>query len=430
MTETLFGNLEQSKSAAPPGRREQLTFRGNARNGRHGWLRLTPAYGLKVVEDLLDGAASDEWILDPFSGTGTTALAAAEKGFSAHAVDINPFLVWFGNLKTHAFPGSVAGDFEKAAKDIVRGLRRVKVAKALWVPNIHAIEKWWDEPALTSLAMLFDRIKRSERSRDAVVVDLLKVAFCRASIEVANVSFGHQSMSFKKREVPTEQQVLLSTVSAEDPVWSRFLAVVDAMADSVERGNWSCSNTIFQGDSRHLEDALPRTDYSLVITSPPYPNRMSYIRELRPYMYWLGYLETGRDAGELDWRTIGGTWGCATSNLGKWEGRGERGIPFRGFKRIVDEISAEHPLLGRYVQKYFEDIQDHLASLKQVLKDGARCYYVVGNSKFYGTLLPVERIYAALFEDFGFQDVRVETLRKRSSKKELFEYVVCAEYRR
>ncbi|WP_322490103.1 hypothetical protein [Chloroflexus sp.] len=39
---------------------------------------------------------------------------------------------------------------------------------------------------------------------------------------------------------------------------------------------------------------------SLVITSPPYPNRMSYIRELRPYMYWLGYLNNGRDAGELD----------------------------------------------------------------------------------------------------------------------------------
>ena len=45
---------------------------------------------------------------------------------------------------------------------------------------------------------------------------------------------------------------------------------------------------------------------------------MSYIRELRPYMYWLSYLRDGREAGELDWKAIGGTWGIATSRVGKW----------------------------------------------------------------------------------------------------------------
>jgi DNA modification methylase len=38
-------------------------------------------------------------ILDPFSGTATTGLVAAEEGLSAQLFDINPFLVWFGNAK-------------------------------------------------------------------------------------------------------------------------------------------------------------------------------------------------------------------------------------------------------------------------------------------------------------------------------------------
>jgi hypothetical protein len=185
---------------------------------------------------------------------------------------------------------------------------------------------------------------------------------------------------------------------------------------------------VFLGDSRELAAALPkdRGRYTAVITSPPYPNRMSYIRELRPYMYWLGYLADGRAAGELDWQAIGGTWGCATSLLNKWTPNGRGQIPFPHFDRIVQDIGNGHELLGRYVHKYFEDIKCHILGLKSVIAPGARCHYIVGNSKFYETMLPVEGIYAALFEDAGFVNVSVETIRKRSSKKELYEFVVNA----
>ena len=153
---------------------------------------------------------------------------------------------------------------------------------------------------------------------------------------------------------------------------------------------------------------------------------MSYVRELRPYMYWLGYLSNGRAAGELDWLAIGGTWGCATSMLGGWKPNVSASIPFARFDRIVSDISEKHPLLGRYVHKYFEDIQVHISGLREVLVPGARCHYIVGNSKFYETTVPVERIYAALFEDAAFTNVEIETIRKRTSKKELFEFVVHA----
>jgi hypothetical protein len=144
-------------------------------------------------------------------------------------------------------------------------------------------------------------------------------------------------------------------------------------------------------------------------------------------MYWLGFLSDGRQAGELDWATIGGTWGCATSNLNSWEPHPPQAIPHPRFEHIVASIGKEHKLLGRYVHKYFQDIKIHLRSLRQVMVPGGRCYYIVGNSKFYGTLLPVEEIYAALFEDLRFANIRIDRLRKRTSKKELYEYLVYAE---
>ncbi|MDA3005659.1 MAG: hypothetical protein O3B97_03240, partial [Actinomycetota bacterium] len=182
-------------------------------------------------------------------------------------------------------------------------------------------------------------------------------------------------------------------------------------------------------DARSLTDAIEEARVARVVTSPPYPNRMSYIRELRPYLYWLGYLNEAREAGELDWKAIGGTWGMATSWAGKWEPTEDRPIPFGAFSEILERIGANGrngPLLSRYVHKYFFDMVEHVDQLFRVMAPGAVAHYIVGNSKFYDTVLPVEEIYAAMFRDRGFDSVSVRAFRKRSSKKELFEFVVSA----
>jgi hypothetical protein len=58
------------------------------------------------------------------------------------------------------------------------------------------------------------------------------------------------------------------------------------------------------------------------------------------------------------------------------------------------------------------------------LNADAEVHYIVGNSTFYGTLLPVEEIYKEMLEQSGFRDVQIVRLRKRNSKAELFEYDV------
>ncbi len=400
-------------------RREHLTFRGNLKQGRHGWLRLTPAYSLYVVEGVLRECRGSHFALDPFSGTGTTPLACACSGVPCHAIDVNPFLVWFGNAKVGKYADATQKSLRIVAQQaIASGADNGDVAQA-WVPGLHQIEKWWDRSTLLALARLFRGIAELHENPN---VDLLRIAFCRVMIQHAHVTFGHQSMSFKRRP-----RGLFDSGDAFDVVADGFLEAVDGIAASIASDDPIAEARVFLGDSRDVASFVPRNDYSLVVTSPPYPNRMSYIRELRPYMYWLGYLASGRQAGELDWHAIGGTWGSATSLLNKWEPAPGSHIPYPGFAEMIAEIRREHDTLGRYVHRYFDDIRRHIASLRNALRPGAQCHYVVGNSKFYGTLVPVEQVYAVLFREAGFRKVRVETLRKRNSKKELFEYLVCAE---
>lgn len=397
--------------------RARYTFHGNVRDTRYGWLRLTPAYSVHLVRELLDARRRPDLpVLDPFCGTGTTLLTCAERGIDCTTLDVNPFLVWLAGAKTADYSQSSL----LAAAALMTEMRRAAGARgpAPWLPALHQIEKWWAAPTLHALGRAFDVLQHSDGDRAAQ--DLCKLAFCRSLITCANVSFRHQSMSFFKTDdakAPTARRVAAALGEA-------FAPIANAAANALP----ATERHVVSGDSRqvakHLQKHLEKAKFGAVITSPPYVNRMSYVRELRPYMYWLGYLEQPSDAGELDWQAIGGTWGLATSRLSRWQGKGKP--PLAALPQITAEIAEQSEVLARYVAKYFFDMAEHVKSLSKLVARGGEVHYVVGNSKFFDVMVPAERLFASLFEQNGFETAKITTLRKRTSKHELFEFLVSA----
>lgn len=404
------------------GRLDHLTFKGNIKETRHGWLRLTPAYSVHLVLRVLRRSDTESAIvLDPFCGTGTTALVCAEQGIHCDTTDINPFLIWLTRMKTRAYTEATLRIFEAEAKEISRSILQIR-SSAVWIPRLHQIEKWWGSVTLGMLGRAMVKIRILSDSVPDDVVDLLKVAFCRTMIAHAKVSFGHQSMSFKKNRGVSEFSFVPSIDADVRHTWQFSCSTIAEAA----RSRITTKPRAILCDAKHLGKKLHPNTYTAVITSPPYPNRMSYIRELRPYMYWLGYLHNGQESGDLDWKAIGGTWGCATSNLSKWIPESDNDALLHRIDHVTGKIGRRSKLLAVYVQKYFCDIADHCEELFQVVKPGGTIYFIVGNSKFYDVLVPTETIYASLFGDVGFRDIKVEVLRKRTSKKELFEFLISA----
>lgn len=394
-------------------RRAELTFAANRERGRHGWLRLTPAYSVQLVEERLAGHQPGRRVLDPFCGSATTPVAAVARGHDALALDINPFLVWLGNAKLARY-GPDARRRARAIADGAIASARSRRAPACEPPPIRNIERWWAPATLAALCRLKAAIDAGAR-RGSKARSLLTAAFCRTVVECSNAAFDHQSMSFRGDGGGRAPNAL-----------RRFDGDVDRLLASVAdrppgRGR------VLEGDARRLDALEGEAPFDLVVTSPPYPNRMSYVRELRPYMYWTGHLEVSRDAGEIDWRAIGGTWGVATSRLGGWSRDAGVALPSE-LERCVEAIARSDAknaeLLSRYVARYFEDAARHLRALRPHLAPGARVHYVVGNSKFYDVLVPTERVYAALMRSAGLSHVAVRKLRKRNSKKELYEFDV------
>ena len=394
--------------------RAEYTHRYNTGLGRHGWLRLTPAYSLRVVEELMADCGPHLRVLDPFCGAGTTALAAANRGHAAGTVDINPFLVWFTRAKTATYSSEEIVETETACEAVLQKALQRKIDPAE-EPPMHRIERWW--PSSDRMYLRYLKAAIEDVSQNDYVRDLLNVAFCRLVIRLSAAAFNHQSMSFRDAT-----QSKLDLAVDEKELFRQELRFVTQGASHNPTGKVS----VVLGDSRAVQHCFDES-FDVVVTSPPYANRMSYIRELRPYMYWLGYLQNGREAGELDWQAIGGTWGIATSRLGKWQAAADVCLPEQlldAVARIAESGRSNGSLLAAYVERYGEDVARHLASVGCLLRTGARAHYIVGNSVFYGVLVPIEQVYATLMRRVGFDNVEVRPIRKRNSKKELVEFCV------
>ncbi len=394
-------------------RNSHLTFKHNKSLGRHGWLRLTPAYSVKMVERIISELGYfPECVLDSFSGTGTTELVCANKNIPSVAYDINPFLVWLANMKCAIYEPNVIKQLFESAERISEAVSDICPCD---YPPVYNIGRWWHSRQLNYLARIKAAVWEEKNNQ---VSGLLKIIFCRLVIALSNATFNHISTSFNGSEDSCD--------FTDEEGNSMFLLFCQMIADTITEQPIA-SALIENRDSIYLPDEIIG-QFDTVITSPPYPNRISYIRELRPYMYWLDFLHTPDEAGILDWKTIGGTWGKATSNLSAWKMKTDL-LPdylFRIAERISSAENKSAGLMSKYVLKYFDDIAMHMRSTYAAIRDGGTVHYIAGNSSFYGNVVPTEKIYKNILSSVGFQDAKSVTVRKRNCNKALYEYWISA----
>lgn len=235
--------------------------------------------------------------------------------------------------------------------------------------------------------------------------------------DLTNVTLGRLQLHFVDR---SEDKI---------EVWETFSEHVSSMIEdvvSIERVHPIGTARIFHTDATapNLPADLPLVDR--VITSPPYPNRYSYVWNTRPHLYFLGFFSTAKEASDLDLRTIGGTWGTATSVLQKGVVPYEIAPMATILGPVVDEIRRSDNLMANYVVKYFNLLVRQIRAQHRLLAPDAQLAYVVGCSRIKGVYVETDVLLARIFEalDLGYTVSAVERFRRRHSGKDLFESTV------
>jgi tRNA G10 N-methylase Trm11 len=375
--------------------------------------------GLNEPVDYLD-CNENHLLLEPFAGKGTTLIETQKLNISSIGIEINPLLQsvsekclsWhheiealqkiLQNIETQYFEIR-----KKANTDFETFCQKYK----LEVPPIHNVFRWWQEDVLKDLLLLKKLVYQVEEKH----LNPFWTALSSVCLDCANIHRNHPTISFDDKH------------KRKIDVWREFSEKTNRIfcdLKEVSKAELKNLSKVFLGDSTKIEEILTTEKIDRIITSPPYPNRFSYIHTTRPQLFFMDVIKDAKTATDIDIDAIGGTWGRATSILDK-----EFLQPNAEIRNIlqvfINELQPKSLLMCNYAIKYFNLMHNHIKSVKSFLSENFKGVYVVGNSRLYGVEIHTEIILAKIFEREGFKVDKIMMFRKRGGKSKLFETGVC-----
>jgi hypothetical protein len=404
----------------------QATFKGGMTAAVHRWFRLTPSFGPELVQEMLSemGASSTDTVLDPFSGAGTTLIQCQLQKLASFGFEINPFLYFvadtslnwdLGVLVLQDSLSSICNEFN-AKKGSVTWENLADFG--LLVPPIHNPTRWWRQDVLVQILVLKSII--STKCRQSQVRSFFMLALAGVLIpHMTNVTLGRLQLHFIDKS-----DAIIDVLGLFSRHASQMIEDMSILRDS----NLARTARVYMANSTKLDEALTKDRASIVITSPPYPNRYSYVWNTRPYLYLFDLFSSPKEASNLDLSTIGGTWGTATSTLQKGAIKPSSPIVDHAISSIASEIRQQDNLMANYLMKYFNDLSLQLIEMEKVIKRSVKIAYVVGCSRLKGVYVETDVLLAQIIEGLGlgYKVNSVRRIRKRHSGKDLHESIVYA----
>lgn len=403
---------------------KQSTFKAGLAAQVHRWFRLTPSFGPDLVREMLThmDCKDGEVVLDPFSGASTTLIEAQLEGRDAYGFEINPFLHWVGktslnwNLKSQSLHLQLQDIAKRYSEDRKCVSFDTLQEHGLVIPPIHNPLRWWRPDVLTEILILKRAINLcsiSDSHRDFFMLALAGVLVP----DLTNVTLGKLQLHFIDRS--SDKIDVLGTYANRV---AEMLYDLEGISKLPKIGN----SEIIHTNSVTLEGVRIDKPIGCVVTSPPYPNRYSYVWNTRPHLYMLDFFSTPKEASSLDKETIGGTWGTATSMLAKGKLEPTFDCLAEAITPTVDAIRNEDNLMANYVMKYFNLLAEQIKAMERLPQEQLRCAYVVGNSRVKGVYVETDVLLGKIFSALGYQVSSIERIRKRNSGKDLHESIVYA----
>jgi hypothetical protein len=365
-------------------------------------------------------------VLDPFAGAGTTLIESKLEGLHSIGFEINPLLHFVNetSLEWGLSPGLV----QKELRQLEEKFKRTRTIEfddlethGLVVPPIHNPTRWWRKDVLVDLLVLKRAIQETTDARCRAFF-LLALAGCLVP-DLTNVTLGRLQLHFIDRS--DDKIDVMKTFDAH------VRGMIGDLAKIQENGIQGKSSCFLQ-NATDLSGFKYNGKVDAVITSPPYPNRYSYVWNTRPQLYFLDFFSTAKEASDLDKRTIGGTWGTATSELARGITPPLNSAIAEILKTVVDQIRERDNLMANYVVHYFNRLTVQILEMDRLLSKSASVAYVVGNSWIKDVYVETDIMLAEIFEriGLGYRVTEVHRFRRRHSGEKLYESIVYATKRK
>lgn len=357
------------------------------------WFHFKEAFSPKFVTDVLASLPYRvERCLDPFGGSGTTALTCRMLGINSTTVEVNPFLADLIRTKLAPLsPSSFCAKYERILSTLV-----VRKADEALVAGMPATMK---EPGVSGKfvfsAEVYSTARAILRRSNYLHEDqarLLRILLGSVLVANSNVTINGKGRRYRKNAGQSQR-------SASDLIQSLDEAIDAAAIDLAKfSGMPKGAHRVIQGDAR---TALKRVSHAdAVIFSPPYPNSFDYTDVYNLELWMLGYLRASSHNTALRRQTFRSHVQIKWASAAPLADSKQLTLVVRALERKRGELWNRN--IPEMVQYYFDDLTVVFRQLSRILKKGHHAIVAIGDSQYGGIHIDVASILAECVATLGF----------------------------
>lgn len=380
-----------------PDLKELVNFKKNDEVPVHRWYYFKEGYSHQLVEKFLDefDVEAGSVALDPFAGSGTTLLACQWRGIEPKGIDINPFFKFVQRVKLdwHKYD-------QNKIKEEIKKLSETPIKKpTIKSPALSSFKRVYTPDVLEEL-LFFKEVIEKHLKEDTLTKDFFRMGLASILEDVSLVKKDGKGLKFvKDKVVPSLKQTLLKKLGCmlEDLIWLNSFDYKKIEGE------------VFADDTRKELDFLG-SNIDFVMFSPPYLNTFDYTEVYKLELWFLEFIRDYNAFKGLRSRTL------RSHNLWNWE-------PTRVWdNKIFDEIvefeerklregGLWSDIIPTMIRGYFDDMYLSLNNIGKVMRKGAYCIIVVGNSSYGGVPIPTDLFLAKIGQERGFEPIEIRVAR-------------------
>lgn len=401
--------------------RSLVSFQANKRTPFFRWLKYKESFSeqfvLYILKHFKPSRQAPPQVLDPFAGVGTTITTARRLGWHATAIEMMP--VGIAAIRARLTAESV--DVRRFDQELQR-LRTTPLHAAsaglYRFPHLRITEKAFPanaEVALSAYMKFVDEIADLE----------VRTLFWFAALCILeDISFTRKDGQYLRWDCRSGKNAASRFKKAriEDfssAIWNKLREMEEDLNNSRARTP-SMDVQIIEGSCLEYLPSLPREEFDLVITSPPYCNRYDYTRTYALELAFLGYQEASLRQLRQDLLS------ATVENKAKAailaEAYAQRGEPdaYDAALQSFQHQAALQAILGRLVvakkrgelnnpnivsmiEQYFFEMNLVIRELARLLRPSGYIVMVNDNVQYHGQEVPVDLILSDFAEAAGLQ---------------------------
>lgn len=435
--------------------RQSVSYQLSKKDCLHRWLKYKEGFSAQLVKMLLNefGIKKGNLVMDPFMGSGTTALVCCLDGINSIGYDILPMSKLSINAKTSVYDYNII-----ELQLILDEIKNLQVPEDFdghtnYVSITKGAYPETEDKALAFYTEYFDNSDHSEISKNLVKLCILnsleRISYTIKSGQYLSwdhrcpkiIAINQQRVAAGKRPfVNDNDKGHLPTL--KESLILEFSQMLEDIQDlQTKETEFSATCNYIEGSVLFEITKLESNILDGVITSPPYCNRYDYTRT---YGLELAYL--GKDDDEIK-KLRQTLLSCTVESKSKIDVLREHYDKIgrlNDFENILKKATS-NPVLNeinsalqarnangeinnkgvlKMVNGYFTELTFLYAELFRTSKPGAHVAFVNDNVRYAGEVIPVDYLSTSLAESVGFKPVKIYTLRqtKGNSSQQMAKY--------